>query len=144
VTRTVPTLPPLPPDIATAFRDVANAALIVGGVGCGVFAVLYHLLTRWRATPLGRNVMAFMIALFSLVIIAAIRAFIPWLNSWTDLLRMIAYSITAWIIWDRIYLLVKFQVHRDYGGNRHHDRATNHDDEDDEDDEATPPRGVRT
>lgn len=132
----LPPLPELSEPWASLFMELANTAIVVGVTGCLLFVIFYQRLANWRSTALGRNVMAFMACLLMLVIVGLIRAFVPYLDSWVDVLRFVAYSITACVVWNRVYLLVRYQTREEYGGDR--------DPHSESHPEPTPPDGVPT
>ena len=88
---------------------LANIALVVAAVGALTFVVAYQVLADWRKSPIGRNVMAFMAVTLLLLTLGIIRNFVPWLNDHLDVIRIFAYSVVAFIIWRRVWLLVRAQ-----------------------------------
>jgi uncharacterized membrane protein YjfL (UPF0719 family) len=108
---TVPRPPVMPDDVEALFHALSNGAIIIGCIGCLIFVIFYHRLTRWRETALGRNVMAFMACMIMLVGLGFVRAFLDvWIDSWIELLRFVAFTITATVVWNRVYLLIRYQT----------------------------------
>jgi hypothetical protein len=42
--------------------------------------------------------------------VASARAFVPELDSWIDVIRTVAYLLTAYVVWQRVYLLLRYQT----------------------------------
>ena len=91
---------------------LVNAAVIATAVGALAFVVSYAWLTRgaWRATAVGRNVMALMAVI--LIVSALAVAGIMWGRDWPhrDLIRFVAWSAVAVVVWWRVVIL--YRVHR--------------------------------
>ena len=91
-------------------QNLADVALAIAALGCVVFVVVYALLADWRATPVGRNVMAFMACCAVLLGIGVLRAFVeigPLVTQWV---RLAGFVSVAYIVWRRVYLLIKAQL----------------------------------
>jgi len=89
--------------------DLANVALVAAGLGCFVFVALYHALADWRATPLGRNVMAFMLVAGILITLSVLRNLVRIPDDVLPWLRLVSFTVVAVIVWHRVYLLYRAQ-----------------------------------
>jgi uncharacterized membrane protein YjfL (UPF0719 family) len=151
-TLDLPDLPNLPQPWAELFAILARGSLVLLGLSCLLFVVIYHRLADWQATQLGRNVMALMAALATLFGVAAVREFLPSLDHWTDVFRFLGYAVTAMVVLWRVYLLIGYQTRAEYGGMRDDDARGIEDEPDDDDSRrayhrrecSTPPEGVPT
>jgi hypothetical protein len=90
-------------------QTLANLALIVAALGALTFVIAYQLIADWRATAIGRNVMAFMVVTSLLLTLGILRNIVPWLDGHIDEFRLVAYVLVASIIWQRVWLLFKVQ-----------------------------------
>lgn len=111
---------------------VADVALAGAALGAVVFVVLYHLWADWRASDLGRNMMAFMFVCAVLLTLGVVRAIVLPPDHALEAFRVIAYSLVCAIIWHRVFLLIRYQRPR-----RRPDRDRERDDED------TPEKGIK-
>lgn len=93
-------------------QTLANAALIVSALGALTFVVSYQVMADWRATAIGRNVMAFMVVTFLFLALGILRNFVPSVEEHVEVARLVVYVLVAAIIWQRVYLLFRAQ-HRD-------------------------------
>ena len=90
---------------------LADIAFILAFVGFATFSLLYALRSPWRSTAVGRNAMAFMVVCALLLGLGIWRLVLgdPWFNQHRDLLRLISYGLIVWVVWWRVWLLVKLQ-----------------------------------
>jgi uncharacterized membrane protein YjfL (UPF0719 family) len=88
---------------------LANVLLGVAAIGCFTFAILYQVLADWRASQLGRNVMAFMLVSGVLLSLGVVRAFVQPADHALEYARLIGYGVVAFIVWQRVVLLFRAQ-----------------------------------
>lgn len=91
-------------------RFLGNVALGFAVTGCATFVITYAMLANWRRTALGRNVMAFMVALCGMLSLAVLRNFTSVVDDNINWVRLVVLSIVAAIVWQRVYLLVAAQM----------------------------------
>lgn len=92
-----------------------NAAVVASALGALVFVASYAWRTHgaWRATAVGRNVMALMAVI--LIVSALAVAGIVWGRDWPhrDLIRFVAWSAVAVCVWWRVVILYRVQHRKD-------------------------------
>lgn len=99
---------------------VANVLLCAAALGCYAFVLAYHVLADWRASALGRNVMAFMAVAAVMLSLAVVRAFVQPSDHVLNVARLVAYGIVGAIVWHRVWLLFRYS---------HEGRDEEHDDD---------------
>lgn len=79
---------------------------------CVVFMVLYHVRSRglWRRSPLGRNIMGLVAAMFAIMGISIARAVFGDYPGRRTLLMML-FGVLTWFLWDKVLRLE--QIFRD-------------------------------
>src|SRR5215207_5367992 len=79
--------------------------------GFWVFVILYGARSDWRSTEPGRNLMAFMVVCGIVLSTSFMR---PLLGDarWDlvrDEIRIVSFALVNWVLWWRVYLLLKVQ-----------------------------------
>lgn len=92
-------------------RSAANVTVIATFAGAVAFVLIYFR-RNWRATAIGRNVMALMsvIALVSGLAVSSIIFGQRW--PFRDLIRALCWGAVAATIWWRVVLLIRVPRHR--------------------------------
>lgn len=86
---------------------IARAVLLVASfLGALVFTLLYHQVSRWRATPLGRHMLWFSVMMTSLTGLAVLSVF---LHDYPGraYVSLGAWTFLAFMLWQRVWLLLK-------------------------------------
>lgn len=89
-------------------RVLGTIGLFVMFGGLTTFVVLYHLLADWRATRMGRHVMAFMAVCAATMtyVVASVLLGYPPGRDWA---RVLIYSSLGYVVWWRVVLLLQEQ-----------------------------------
>jgi hypothetical protein len=88
---------------------LANIALAYAAAICFVFVITYHVLADWKASAIGRNIMALMTVAAILLTISVLRAFVPWFTQHIDHTRLVGFVSIGYIVTRRLYLLLREQ-----------------------------------
>src|SRR5918995_2515907 len=91
-------------------RGIAGVEMFDLTMGVWAFALLFHVLSDWRASAMGRHFMSFMV-MIGLVLTWTWVAFIfgidEAIRGWV---RVILYGTFAFIVWRQVRILIKMQI----------------------------------
>lgn len=91
-------------------RMLGSVGLFITAGGFATFVVLYHLLADWRATRMGRHVMAFM-AVCAGTMTYVVASILIGHAPGRDWARLFVYAALGGVVWWRIALLISEQLH---------------------------------
>lgn len=74
--------------------------------GIIAFIVLYVSRANWKATPVGRHLLYFMVALAAVLVIRFFRSFWPEVV-WLMWVQVATFASLVAVVWQRVFLLVR-------------------------------------
>lgn len=87
---------------------ISKVGYVFVTLGLAAFVLLFHVLSDWRATPMGRHIMTFMGSMTALTAWSFVDDFLPRtiaLLVWAPLIWTL-----AWAVWWRNKILINAQV----------------------------------
>lgn len=91
-------------------RGVAGLEMFALTIGVWAFALLFHVLSDWKESAMGRHFMSFMI-MIGLVLTWSWVGFIfgidEAIRGWV---RVILYGTLAFVVWRQVRILIKLQI----------------------------------
>lgn len=92
--------------------ELVNQFLFYGlFAGFATFVVLYSLRSPWWATPIGKNMLAFMTVNLVLMGLGVLRRLFgpAWFEAHRDGLQFFSFGALFVVVWWRVFILVKVQ-----------------------------------
>lgn len=100
-------------------QEVVKWALLVGAPAAIAFPIYYHLKARWWKTPTGRDLFTYslVVALVYTVIVFRVIISPTWDPEMFKVYRVGIYVALAFVLWQRLYILIRAQQRRDQPRN---------------------------
>lgn len=96
--------------MASILRMVAGVEMLALTLAVWAFALLFHVLSDWKNSAIGRHFMSFMV-MIGLVLTWSWIGFIfgvdEAIRGWV---RVILYGVLAFVAWRQVRILVKLQI----------------------------------
>lgn len=90
---------------------------IVGGIelltltlGMLAFTLLYHVLSDWKASTMGRHFMAFMVSCDLILVWTWVGFMFPIPGIILGWIRVILWGSLAFVVWRQVKILIKLQI----------------------------------
>lgn len=87
---------------------VGNVLIFACAVGA-TLSVLVYRLVPWRGTEWGRHLMAYMVSIAAVLDLSCLRILFGD-SAWFQLVRLAVFASMPFVIWWRLWLLVKAQM----------------------------------
>ena len=92
-------------------RGVGVAMLLAVAAGFWSFVLLFHVLSDWRKTQMGRHIMSFMGVCTAILTWGFVGLVFPGMpESIRVWVRLVLYGSLAWVVWWRVKILINTQI----------------------------------
>lgn len=91
-------------------RGIAGLEIFALTIGVWAFALLFHVLSDWKESAMGRHFMSFMV-MIGLVLTWTWVSFIFGIpESIRGWVRVVLYGTLAFVVWRQVRILIKLQI----------------------------------